>query len=172
MDYATMVTENICKELTIVATGVWECHDGVGHGIIQHFRTIKDKETLMEAIDACGQTGLPRIVRTACGWNILRAQGYLECWNRRRWKFARSPRQIHGPARLILPQSTYFITPVPTSKLSNFACPAIHQFRCSLAAHRSVFLISDAVLERDSGVKDCFLPSGGSVSIRNLSRKE
>jgi hypothetical protein len=51
-----MIKNNICKKLTNVKDGVWECHHGVGHGILQHYRTIKEKETLMEAIEACGNT--------------------------------------------------------------------------------------------------------------------
>jgi hypothetical protein len=56
MDDVTMITDSICKELTNVDHGGWECHHGIGHGIIQHFRSIKDKETLTEAIDACKMT--------------------------------------------------------------------------------------------------------------------
>jgi hypothetical protein len=51
-----MITDTICKKLTNVKDGVWECHHGVGHGIIQHYRTIKEKETLTQAIEACGNT--------------------------------------------------------------------------------------------------------------------
>jgi hypothetical protein len=55
-----MIKNNICKKLTNVKDGVWECHHGVGHGILQHYRTIKEKETLMQAIGACANTSFPK----------------------------------------------------------------------------------------------------------------
>jgi hypothetical protein len=55
-----MITNNICKNLTHVKDGVWECHHGVGHGIIQHYRNIKEQETLTQAIEACGNTRFPK----------------------------------------------------------------------------------------------------------------
>jgi hypothetical protein len=56
VDDVAMITNTICNKLTNVKDGVWECHHGVGHGIIQHYRTIKEKETLTQAIEACGNT--------------------------------------------------------------------------------------------------------------------
>jgi hypothetical protein len=60
VDDVAMITSTICKGLTMVKKGVWECHHGVGHGIIQHFRSIKEKETLQQAIEACGNTAFAK----------------------------------------------------------------------------------------------------------------
>jgi hypothetical protein len=60
IDDVAMITNTICKGLSEVKDGVWECHHGVGHGIIQHFRNIKEKETLTQAIEGCGHTAFPK----------------------------------------------------------------------------------------------------------------
>ena len=57
---ATVETE-LCNKLTppkpgSMASNRWECHHGIGHGIVQHVRAQKEKETLSDALTYCVNT--------------------------------------------------------------------------------------------------------------------
>lgn len=54
------VEANLCNKLTppkgILASNKWECEHGIGHGVVQHVRAKKDKETLVDALTYCKNT--------------------------------------------------------------------------------------------------------------------
>jgi hypothetical protein len=60
-DAVASVKSKLCDKLTPPKSGAsasngWECHHGMGHGIVQHVRAQKEKETLSDALTYCMNT--------------------------------------------------------------------------------------------------------------------
>lgn len=57
-----LVEKTLCNKLTppkgMLASNKWECEHGIGHGIVQHVRAQKDKETLVDALTYCKNTSV------------------------------------------------------------------------------------------------------------------
>lgn len=60
-DAVASVKSKLCDKLTRPKSGAsvsngWECHHGIGHGIVQHVRSQKEKETISDALTYCMNT--------------------------------------------------------------------------------------------------------------------
>jgi hypothetical protein len=61
-DSVTFVETTLCNKLMPpkgnLASNKWECEHGIGHGIVQHVRAQKEKETLVDALTYCKNTNV------------------------------------------------------------------------------------------------------------------
>lgn len=55
---ADYIDTNLCQNFTKsgVPSNKWECQHGIGHGVIQHYRKKKNRETLVDALATCEKT--------------------------------------------------------------------------------------------------------------------
>ena len=53
---ASEIEANICTKLSNVNFGLWECHHGIGHGIIQRHRMEGEKAVIEKSLNSCRET--------------------------------------------------------------------------------------------------------------------
>ena len=56
VDEANEINKNVCTKMFHVDTGAWECHHGIGHGIIQRFRMDAPTMVIAQSMNVCKQT--------------------------------------------------------------------------------------------------------------------
>lgn len=50
------IEEEVCNKLTNVTFGTWECHHGIGHGIIQRHRMESERDIILKGLQTCKAT--------------------------------------------------------------------------------------------------------------------
>ena len=58
VDEANEINKNVCTKMFHVDMGAWECHHGIGHGIIQRFRMDAPTMVIAQSMNVCKQTSL------------------------------------------------------------------------------------------------------------------
>ncbi|KAL7536283.1 hypothetical protein ACHAXR_007046 [Thalassiosira sp. AJA248-18] len=53
---AREIEEKVCSNLINVNKGPWECHHGIGHGIIQRHRLDAERNIILKGINTCNET--------------------------------------------------------------------------------------------------------------------
>ena len=53
---AAEIETNVCSKLSNVNFGSWECHHGIGHGIVQRHRMEGEKYAIEKSIESCRET--------------------------------------------------------------------------------------------------------------------
>jgi len=56
---AREIEESVCKKMTNVNQGPWECHHGIGHGIGQRYRLEAENSVIQKGILSCKETSAP-----------------------------------------------------------------------------------------------------------------
>ena len=53
---AREIEDTVCSKLVNVNLGTWECHHGIGHGILQRHRMEGEKDVIEKSINSCSET--------------------------------------------------------------------------------------------------------------------